>query len=85
MGTFHYTTVQISGFQPRVAIPRGVMNHFWRVASTYFMYTAVLYLPYSSFRWGSLGYSGLLHWVAVQKRLKTTGLDGTNLHVALFA
>jgi len=24
------------------------------------MYTAVLYLLYSSYRWGSLGYSGLL-------------------------
>jgi len=40
------------------------------------MYTAVLYLLlYSSFSWGSLGYTGLL-CVAVQKRLKPTALEG---------
>jgi len=31
----------------------------------------------SEFRWGSLGYSGLLQWVAVQKGLKNTGLDAS--------
>jgi len=43
------------------------------VASRYFMYTAALRLLYWSFRCGLLGCSGLLYWVAVQKRLKTTG------------
>jgi len=36
--------------------------------------THLLHLLHSSFRWGSLGYGGLLWWVAVQKRLKTTVL-----------
>jgi len=31
----------------------------------------------SEFRWGSLGYSGLLQRVAVQSGLKTTGLDAS--------
>jgi len=44
------------GFQPGGRDPRGVVNHFQRVASRYFMYTAVLHLLYSRFRWGSLGY-----------------------------
>jgi len=41
------------------------------VASRCFMHTVVLHLVYSSYRWGSLGYSGLLWWVAVQQRLET--------------
>jgi len=36
----------------------------------------LLHLLQQSFRWGSLGYSGLLQWVAVQERLKTTVLRG---------
>jgi len=39
------------------------------------MYTAVVHLHYSSFRWGSLGYSELLQRVVVQKKLKITALD----------
>jgi len=30
------------------------MNHFGGVASRFVMYTAVLHLVWSSFRWGSL-------------------------------
>jgi len=37
-----------SGFQPGVAIPKGVVNHFGGVP----MYSAVLRALYSSFRWG---------------------------------
>ena len=36
------------------------------------LYTAALHLLCRSFKCGSLGCSGLLWWVAVQKRLKTT-------------
>jgi len=32
------------------------------------MYTAALHLLYLSFRWGSLGNSGLLYWVTVRRR-----------------
>ena len=40
-----------------------------------FLRTPALHLFYSSLRWGSLGYSGLLLWVPVQ-RLKTTDVTG---------
>jgi len=44
------------------------------------LYTAVLRLLYLSFAWGSLAYSGLLWWAAVQKRLKTTALKSPRRH-----
>jgi len=52
-----------------------VVNHFGRVASSYFMYTPVSHSVYSRFRWGSMGYSGSLWCFAAQKRLKTTELS----------
>jgi len=45
----------------------GAVNNFGRVASRYFMYTAVIHFVCSSFRWGSLDYSGFLYWDTVQK------------------
>ena len=56
------------------ATPEGSWKIFWRVASRYFMYTDVLHLLYSGFRWGSLGYCGLLKRAAVEKSLKTTAI-----------
>jgi len=55
--------------------PEGSWTIFGGVASRFFMYTAVVHLHYSSFRWGSLGYSELLQRVVVQKKLKITALD----------
>ena len=40
--------------------PGGSWTIFGGAANRYFMYTAILNLLYSSFRWESLGYSGLL-------------------------
>jgi len=45
------------------------------------MYTVALYLLCSSFKWGPLGYSEILKWVTVQKRLKTTALQQTPLAI----
>jgi len=39
------------------------------------MYKGVIYLLYSSLSWRSLGYSGLLSWVAVQNTLIINGLE----------
>jgi len=47
-------------FNPGVVTPRVVVHIFGGVASRYFMYTAVLHLLYTSFRWGLWVYSGLL-------------------------
>jgi len=44
------------------------------------MYTDVLHLLYSSFSWASLGYSGLLSWVAVQKKVENHWSEGTAWH-----
>jgi len=46
---------------------------FGGVVSTYFVYTAVLHLLYSCFRWG-FGLEWVAVIVAVQKRLKSTGV-----------
>jgi len=54
-----YCSVTPVVFNLGAATPRGVVNHFWRVPSRYFMYTAVLHMLYSSFGWGLLE-SGLL-------------------------
>jgi len=49
--------------------PRGVVNHFWRGHEQIFVYTAVLHLLHSSFKWGS---SGCYNGSRYKKRLKTT-------------
>jgi len=63
------TSVLSSGFQP------GFRTIFEGVTRRYFMHTAVLHFALFEFQVGSLGYSGLLYWVTVQKRLKTTALE----------
>jgi len=60
-------------FQPGGASPEVSWTIFGEVASRWLMHTAVEHLFCSSFRWELLGYSGLVQWVAVQNRLKTTG------------
>jgi len=57
-----------------IVFNRGSWSIFGGVANRYFMYTAVLHFLYSSFRCGSLGYRGLLWWVAVQKKVENNGL-----------
>jgi len=47
-------------FNLGVGTPEELWSIFGEVTSRYFMYTALLHLLYSSFRWGSLGYIALL-------------------------
>jgi len=55
--------------------PGGRVSHIWRGREWIVLCAQLYYLWFvKSFIWGSLGYSGLLQWVAVQERLKTAGL-----------
>ena len=47
-----------------------------------YTYTAVLHFLYSSFKWKSLAYSGLLQWVDVQTRLKTTVINDKQIKIS---
>jgi len=56
---FNFSLKQsFSNWGPRPT--QGSWTIFGGVASWYFIYTTVLHLLYSSFRWGSLVYTGLL-------------------------
>jgi len=61
---------QASGFQPGSRPPEGSWTIFGGTASRYFMYTAVLHLLNSSFRWGSLDYSGSYNASRYKKKVE---------------
>ena len=64
-------------FNLEVAGPTEVVHHLWKGRQKIFYVHSCITFALSEFIWGSLGYSGLLQWVAVQKELKTTGLDAS--------
>ena len=64
-------------FNLEVASPTVVVNHLWKGRQKIFCVHSSITFALSEFRWGSLCYSGLLQWVAVQKVLKTIGLDAS--------
>jgi len=64
-------------FNLEEAGPREVVYHLWKGRQRIFYVHSCIAFALSEFRWGSLGYSGLLQWIAVQNGLKTTGLDAS--------
>ena len=66
-------------FNLEVASPTDGVNNLWKGCQMTFyvgLHSCITFVL-SEFRWGSLGYSGLLQWVALQKGLKTTGLNAS--------
>lgn len=66
------TSCRRSGFQLGGRDARGVLNLFWGGREQIFYVQCCTTFAFSRFRLGSLGYSGLLQRVAVQKSLQTT-------------
>ena len=64
-------------FNLEVAGPTEVMNHLRKGRQKIFYTHSCITFALSEFRWESLGYSGLLQWVAVQKGLKINGLNAS--------